>query len=181
MTWRRSKSTPGVTAEQGNLPAIKRVVLVLWLVGAAAGLRGEKAWQVFLTGPSWTRHFSAYNAHLNNLHLGIGVEACRLQGRWLLGVNGHYMFTDSNDRPSWWIGAAPGYLAGNPKKLWGTLAVVVGGLKKFEYNGNRFSLFALPYAAFGYGRLGLNVAYLPRVAGTTPVLLVQAKLLLFFF
>lgn len=159
------------------MPTTRRAVLALLLLGAAAGLRGETGWRVFLSGPSWTHHFTAYNSYLNNLHLGIGAEACRRQGRWLLGVNGHYMLADSNRRPSWWIGAAPGYLAGDPQKLWGSLAVVVGGLKKFEYNGNRFSLFALPYAAVGCGRLGLNLAFVPSVAGTTPFLLVQVKVL----
>lgn len=155
--------------------------MALILAAAAAGLSGDDTWQVFLSGPSWTYHFSRHNSYLNNLHSGVGVEAHRRLGRWLLGANGHYMFTDSNNRPSWWIGVAPGYLAGDAKKLWGSLAAVVGGLKKFEYNGNRFSLFALPYAAVGFGRLGLNVAYVPSVAGTTPFLLVQIKVLVFPF
>ena len=88
------------------------------------------------------------------------------------------MFNDSNDRAAYWIGVASGYLAGDPKKLWGSLAVIVGGLKKEWYNHGRFSLFALPYLAVGFNRLGLNVDYIPRVHGVTaPILLVQLKFL----
>ena len=114
--------------------------------------------------------------------MGLGVEAYLRLGHWLVGGNVHFMFNDSNDRPAYWIGVAPGYMIGGQKYLWGSLALIVGGLKKAEYNGGKFSAFALPYLTVGFNRVGLNVGYIPRIAGVSmPILLVQLKLLVYPF
>jgi hypothetical protein len=150
------------------------------MASSTIGFASEGRCLIYLTGPSVSKHYLPYNDRFSNFHLGLGVEAYFQKGRWLLGGNGHFMFNDSNDRAAYWIGVAPGYMAGNPKKLWGSLAVIAGGLKKAWYNGGRFSLFALPYLCVGFNRAGLNIGYIPRIHGVTaPILLVQLKLLVY--
>jgi hypothetical protein len=150
---------------------------------SASGLPGQQErFLVYLTGPSLSRHFHPYHDRFNDLHLGVGVEAYLCKNRLLLGVNGHYMFNDSMDRPSYWVGVAPGYFTGRQKKWWAALALVAGGLKKHEYNRGRFSLFALPYLTVGFKRAALNIGFIPRIAGVTnPILLVQLKVLAYPF
>lgn len=158
----------------------RRACFLLLVLAAAAAFPGDGRFLAYLTGPSVSKHYLPYNDRFNNFHWGLGVEAYFQRGRWLIGGNGHYMFNDSNERAAYWIGVAPGYMAGDPKKLWGSLAVVAGGLKKDWYNDGRFSLFALPFLAVGFNRLGLNIAYIPRIARVTaPILLVQLKLLVY--
>jgi hypothetical protein len=159
---------------------LKRPIFFLLLILATSA----RAWPdkghclVFLSGPGVSKHFHPYDDQFNDFHLGIGAEAYYRKGHWLLGANGHYMFSDSNERPSHWIGFAPGYLAGDLKKFWASLAVIAGGLKKAEYRKGRFALFALPYLAAGFNRLALNFALIPRIARVTePILLVQVKIL----
>jgi len=164
--------------QKANLPFL----LLLGLALAPAWLSGQNRFLVHLTGPSLSRHFGPYYDKFNDFHLGLGVEAYYRKNHWLLGGNGHFMFNDSNDRASYWIGIAPGYFVGDQKKLWGSLAVVVGGLKKHEYNEGRFSLFALPYLTFGYNRIGLNIGYIPKIVNVThPILLAQLKVLVYPF
>ncbi len=159
---------------------MKKVLLIFLLVLALSQLgwpEGDRC-LLYLSGPSVSKHFHPYHDQFNDFHWGIGAEAYRLKRHWLLGVNGHYMFNDSTGRPSYWIGAVPGYFVGKRKSLWGALELIVGGLKKVEYNHNRFSLFAMPYLTVGFNRVGLNVLYIPAVARlTAPILLVQVKIL----
>jgi len=125
-----------------------------------------------------SQHFGPYRGQLNDLHLGIGVEAYRGGRHWRIGCSGHYMFNDSKDRAAYWLGVAPGYFVGNQRKLWASLALVAGGLKKAEYRDGRFSIFAMPFLAVGYNRVALNVAYIPRIVDVSyPVLLIQIKVL----
>jgi hypothetical protein len=158
---------------------LKRPACFLLIVlAAAAAFPSAGRFLAYVTGPSVSKHYLPYNDRFNNFHLGLGVEAYFQKGRFLIGGNGHFMFNDSNDRAAFWIGVAPGYMAGNQEKLWASLAVIAGGLKKAEYNGGRFSAFALPYLAMGFNRVGLNVGYIPRIRGVTaPILLVQLKFL----
>ena len=157
-------------------------LLLLGLALAPAGLPGQGRCLVYLTGPSFSRHFSPYHDRLNELHLGLGVEAYYRKKHLLLGGSGHFMFNDSNNRTSYWIGMAPGYFVGVQKKFWAALAAVVGGLKKHEYNNGRFSFFALPYLTIGCNRIGLNIGYIPRISSVTcPILLVQLKVLVYPF
>jgi len=163
---------------------MKKILLFFWLVLAFSvlGWAAESRYLLHLTGPSVSKHFNAYHDQFNDFHWGLGIEAYYKKNNWLLGVNGHYMFNDSTGRPSYWIGVAPGYFVGEQKKIWGSLAVIVGGLKKVEYNQGRFSFFALPYLTMGYHRIGLNVGYIPRIVHVTnPILLVQLKILVFPF
>jgi|GEM_PF-1682396 len=157
-------------------------LLLLDLALAPARLSGQGSCLVHLTGPSLSRHFSPYYDRFNDFHLGLGIEAYFKNNHLLLGGNCHFMFNDSNNRTSYWIGVAPGYFVGAQKKLWGSLAAVVGGLKKHEYNNGRFSLFALPYLSIGFNRIGLNVGYIPKISSVTcPILLAQLKVLLYPF
>lgn len=175
---RITKFVPSLTCRTANL----LLLLLLGLALAPAWLSGQERFLVYLTGPSLSRHFSPYHDRFNDFHLGLGVEAYFRKNRLLLGVNGHYMFNDSNNRTSCWIGVAPGYFVGTQKKLWAALAAVVGGLKKHEYNNGRFSLFALPYLTIGYNRIGLNIGYIPKISNVTcPILLVQLKILVYPF
>jgi len=163
---------------------LKRSALLLFLCLAApaAGFGGAGSGVVYLSGPSLSKHFHPYGSQLNDFHLGLGVEAYYRKHNWLLGGNGHFMFNDSNDRTSFWIGVAPGYFVGAQAKLWAALALIAGGLKKAEYNGGRFSFFALPYLTVGYNRVGLNVGYIPRIDNVTrAILLVQLKVLVYPF
>ncbi len=156
--------------------------LLLVLAAPAMVFPREGRLLVHLTGPSLSKHFHPYDDQFNNFHLGLGVETYLQKGHWLIGANGHFMFNDSNDRTSYWIGLAPGYWLGDLKKMWGSLAVIMGGLKKAEYNQGRFSVFALPYLTLGFNRIGLNFGYIPRIVGVTePILLVQLKLLFYPF
>ena len=158
------------------------LLLLLGLAAAAPAFADAGRCLVFLTGPSVSKHFHPYDDRFNNSHMGLGIEAYYRKNRWLLGGSGHFMLNDSNDRSSYWIGVVPGYLVGGQDKLWGSLAVVAGGLKKAEYHHGRFSLFSLPCLALGYNRIALNIAYIPRIAGVTePILLVQVKVLLYPF
>ena len=106
------------------------LLLLCGLVLAPARLPGQERFLVYLTGPSLSRHFHPYHDRFNDLHLGLGVEAYLKKNRLLLGVNGHYMFNDSMDRPSCWVGVAPGYFFGVQNKWWASLAAVAGGLEK---------------------------------------------------
>jgi len=156
--------------------------VLLGLVFSTAGLSGEGRYLLHLSGPSVSKHFGPYHDRFNDFHLGLGVEAYCKKGRWLFGGNGHFMFNDSNGRTSYWVGIAPGYFIGDQKKIWGSLAIIVGGLKKAEYNEGRFSLFGLPYLTVGYNRIGLNIGYIPRIVHVTyPILLLQLKILIYPF
>jgi hypothetical protein len=163
-----------------NLTAI--LSLLLGLLVSPAGLMGENQYLIHLTGPSLTKHFGPYHDQFNDFHLGLGVEAYYRKNHWLFGCNGHFMFNDSNGRTAYWIGIVPGYFVGNQKKLWGSLAVIVGGIKKNEYNEGRFSFFGLPYITVGYGRIGLNAGYIPKIVNVTyPILIFQLKILVYPF
>jgi hypothetical protein len=158
------------------------IFFLLVLAFSAVGWAAENHYQLYLSGPSVSKHFHPYHDQFNDFHWGLGVEAYRLKKHWLLGVNGHYMFNDSTGRPSYWIGVVPGYFAGSRKSLWGALELIVGGLKKAEYNHNRFSPFAMPYLTVGFNRVGLNVLYIPAIARlTAPILLVQLKVQVYPF
>ena len=164
--------------------SVKKISFFLLLASALSpvGLAGQGNCLVYLTGPSFSRHFSPYHDRLNELHLGLGVEAYFKKNHLLLGGSGHFMFNDSNNRTSCWIGMAAGYFVGAQKKLWAALTAVVGGLKKHEYNNGRFSFFALPYLTIGCNRIGLNIGYIPRISSVTcPILLVQLKVLVYPF
>lgn len=115
---------------------LKRSAYFLLFILAASAMvfPREERFLVQLTGPSVSKHFHPYGDQFNNFHLGLGVETYFQKDHWLIGGNSHFMFNDSNDRTSYWIGIAPGYLVGDLKKIWGSLAVIIGGLKKAEYN-----------------------------------------------
>jgi hypothetical protein len=161
-----------------NLAPIFPVLLAL--LAAPAGLPGKSPYLLYLNGPSLSKHFGPYHRQLNDFHLGLGIEAFHKKNRWLLGCHGHFMFNDSKDKPAYWLGLAAGYLMGDPKKLWGSLAVIGGGIKKNEYNQGRFSFFGLPYLSLGYGRIGLNAGYIPKIAKVSyPLLIFQLKILVY--
>ena len=82
-------------------------LLLLDLALAPARLSGKGSCLVHLTGPSLSRHFSPYYDRFNDFHLGLGIEAYFKNNHLLLGGNCHFMFNDSNNRTSYWIGVAP--------------------------------------------------------------------------
>jgi hypothetical protein len=154
--------------------------LLLALTALPGPLPGRERGLVFVSATSVSRHFGPYRDRLNDLHLGIGLEAFRLKGRWLLGGSGHYMFNDSKDRAAYWLGIAPGYFIGDREKLWGSLALIAGGLRKSEYRDGRFSFFAMPFLTVGCNRAALNIAFIPNIARVShAVLLVQFKVLVY--
>jgi hypothetical protein len=136
----------------------------------------SKASEFFISGPSITKHFWPYPINANDFHLGIGTEFYFYRKSWNYGLNAHWMINDSVNQPAYWAGLTGGYVWGNQKKFWLNPLILIGLIKKGEYNQGKFSPFGLPLLAVGYHRLGLNIAYIPKIPHITyPILIIQVK------
>ncbi|MDQ1354245.1 MAG: hypothetical protein QG657_4554 [Acidobacteriota bacterium] len=140
-------------------------------------LAARAHYSIYLNGPSISKHFDPYRRHYNYFHPGIGGELYFYSGRLLWGFHGHFMMKDSLNNSAYWTGAVVGWSLGNKNKWWLEPFIIIGGIKKNEYNAGKFGPFALPVLSLGYKRIGINLCYIPKLPRVTyPILLVQIKL-----
>jgi hypothetical protein len=139
-------------------------------------LAARAHYSIYLNGPSTSKHFDPYRRQFNYFHPGIGGELYFYSGRLLWGFHGHFMMKDSLNNSAYWTGFVVGWSLGNKNKIWLEPFVIIGGIKKNEYNGGKFGPFALPVLSVGYKRIGFNLCYIPKLRRVTyPILLVQIK------
>jgi len=151
-------------------------VYIGFLIAFCPSLQAEHRYSLYLNGPSAAVHFDPYHRDYNDFPTGFGGELVIYKKRLTLGFNGHYMFKDSLDNPAYWAGFTVGVHLGNKNKIWFNPYVIIGGLKKNEYNSGKFGFFAFPVLAAGYGRFGFNIGFIPELRGITyPILLIQLK------
>ncbi len=132
---------------------------------------------IYISGPSVSKHFDPYYNKYNDFHPGLGGEFYYYDKKWIIGFNGHYMFKDSGDQKAYWVGVVNGISLGIKKKFWFEPFIIIGGLKKAEYNSGKFGFFAMPFLSAGFNRIGINVAFIPKLQDITyPILLVQIKI-----
>jgi hypothetical protein len=156
---------------------ILTLLIILCLYQAVFPATRAHRFSFYINGPSITKHFDPYHREYNDFHPGIGGEFYFHNKKWIIGLNGHYMFKDSFDRKAYWIGLVNGISLGNYKRLWFEPFIIIGGLKKAEYNYGKFGFFAMPFLSVGYNRFGINIGYIPKLQNITfPILLVQIKI-----
>jgi hypothetical protein len=152
-------------------------VFILFFPRTAFPATPAHRFSIYINGPGISKHFDPYHREYNDFHPGIGGEFYFHSKKWTIGLNGHYMFKDSSDQNAYWIGLVNGISLGNKNKLWVEPFILIGGLKKAEYNYGKFSFFAMPFLSVGYNRIGINIVYIPKLQDIIyPVLLVQIKI-----
>lgn len=158
------------------------IIGILSLSDSTYAAQTKNYWSLYISGPSVSKHFDPYHNQYNDFHPGIGAELYYHHNRWFFGVNGHYMLKDSTDLKAYWMGGVTGFLLGKPRKIWIEPFVLIGGIKKAEYQNGQFAFFAIPCLSFGYNGIAVNVVYIPKLNGVTyPILLMQIKIRLAIF
>lgn len=152
-------------------------ILIFALGGASNHLNASRQISVYFLGPSISKHFIPSSPYLNELHPGLGGEFQVSFSRWVFGLHGYLMVRDSHYQIAYWMGITGGYRIGKKKGFWLEPALIMGGIKKFDYLSGNFSFFALPMCAIGYGIFGLNVGYIPKIPNViNPILSLQIKI-----
>jgi hypothetical protein len=157
-------------------------VFILFLHSISFPATPTDKFSIYINGPSISKHFDPYYHDYRDFHPGLGGEFYYQKKKWIIGFNGHYMFKDSSDQKAYWFGLVNGISIGNKKKLWLEPFILIGGIKKAEYNSGNFGFFAMPFLSMGYNCVGFNIAFIPKLTNITyPVLLVQIKIKVFQF
>lgn len=127
------------------------------------GLLSGVDWEARATGPMFTKHWGS-PVPTNDVHMGAGGEiGARWPNGFGLAAGGHYMANDSMGNPAMWGGVTPSYMMGNPDGFWVDPGVMVGMMKKQDYNDGQISPFALPRLGMGYGPVRVDMGYIPPV------------------
>ncbi|MCX6580231.1 MAG: hypothetical protein NT166_08605 [Candidatus Aminicenantes bacterium] len=151
-------------------------VCISIIIAFSPALAARAHYSFYLNGPSISKHFDPYHRQFKDFHPGIGGEFYFYSGRLLWGFHGHFMIKDSRNNSAYWTGFVVGWSLGNKNKMWFEPFIIIGGIKKNEYNGGKFGPFALPVLSVGYKRIGFNLCYIPKLRRVTyPILLVQIK------
>jgi hypothetical protein len=167
-----------------TLPRAAKILIFLFSLLLAVSLQpAEKRYSLFINGPSYSKHFSKYDKYFNNFHLGLGVEAdYRLERNWFLGGHIHYMFKDSAEKKAYWGGLTIGKILwgrGRRHGFWAEPALIIGMMKKAEYNLGKLGFFVMPIFSVGYKFIALNAVYIPKITALNipyHIALVQIKL-----
>lgn len=155
------------------------VTVLILLFGSLGGnqLNAKTSLSAYLIGPSFSKHtMETPYWDFNEFHPGAGGELQLSLNRWVLGFHGYYMAEDSNRNESFWTGFTAGYRFGRTDKFWCQPFLLLGGMKKHEYQDGEFSPFAIPVLGVGYKWLGINIAFIPRLSQVTePLFIFQLK------
>jgi hypothetical protein len=140
-------------------------------------LRAENKLNIFINGPSYTKHFVESDSKFVNFHVGVGFEFDKvLHKKWLWGGHFHFMFNDSANYTAYWGGPTIGYLIGNRKGLWLQPILIAGVMKKNEYFNGKLHPFCLPFISMGYRSLGFNISIIPPIQDNPSwILMLQIK------
>ena len=160
-----------------NKNCFKFVMFCFIIISCAMNLSTHERVSVYLIGPSVSKHFEPSSPNLNEFHPGVGSELQLTLKHWVLGFHGYYMIEDSHYDEAFWMGLTAGYRIGKKKKFWAEPTLIVGGMKKKDYQSGKFSFFALPVLSVGYKFIGFNLGYIPKISDISkPILIFQIKL-----